>query len=442
MKLEATVKVSTQAPTTAVTGHPIQIGPVQVETRLPRAELAELLPAGAELTSEATLGVEVRQNKDTADATWSGLGARSTVPADGPDITLTHTGDVSSVTVNASGVIELLARQLVLTVSPANASPVTATCSPAEDADPLLARIAVPDDPGTDPGGSSPSDTPTGKGDKSPRDGLTVTPKDEPKAEEATCGPRPSGDPDLSQVPLPPGADPAVYPIEGLQACAYAAGLATVRKQDGSMIINDPSASPALMDVNGAMQAASYPYPEDPTKVYLRLDSVGKLTLPDATSTFLGFGFVPVTAKVSFENSPITISTGNMRDEFDPFAVVTFVQTLRIRSVKVNGTSLPVGDNCRTKTPFRVTLRGKFGPDGSGSYVNVFAGGLLSGKVTIPGFTGCGVGGENLNPLFTASISGPDNLISMNQAPVCGLDPWGAFGCPPVMATLPPYKLP
>ncbi|MET9494617.1 DUF6801 domain-containing protein [Streptomyces sp. NPDC006552] len=441
VKLDATVKVSTQAPATAVTGQPIQIGPVQVDTRLPRAVLAASLPAGAELTSEAALGVQVRQNKDTADATWSGLGARTTVPAEGPDITLAHTGDVASVTVNASGTVELLARQLVLTVSPANASPVTATCSPAEGADPLLARIAVPGDPETDPGGSSPSSSPTDDSGEDTSDGVTVTPKDEPKAEATTCGPRPKGEPDLSQVPLPPGQNPTPFPIDGIQSCAYAVGLATVRKQNGSMIINDPSASPALMDVDGAMQVANY-YNEETQENYLRLDSVGLLTLPDATSTFLGFGFVPVSAKVAFENSPISISTGNMTGPLDPFAVVTFVQTLRIRSVKVNGTTLPVGSSCRTEKPFRVTLRGKFGADGSGSYVNVFAGGLLSGKVTIPAFTGCGVGGENLNPLFTASISGPDNLISMNQAPVCGLDPAGAFGCPPVVPSLPPFKLP
>ncbi|MFI7384976.1 DUF6801 domain-containing protein [Streptomyces sp. NPDC049813] len=438
-KLDATVTVSTQLPVTATTGQPIQAGPVEVEARLPRAELAELLPAGGDLTSQASLGVEVRQNEQKANATWSGLSARATMPAEGPDLVLTHTGDVPTVTVDAAGDIELLARDLMLTVSPATGSPVSAMCSPAGDTDPLLARVAVPAGPEPEPGGSSPSGTPSDQQQEDSPGGVTVTPKDEPKAAATTCGPRPTGVPDTSQAPLPAG-EPVEYPGEPITACAYAAGLATVRKQDGSMIVNAPSKSPALMDVSAGVQAASY-YDEATDAVYLRIDSIGKLTLPDAESTFLGFGFVPVSAKVAFENGPITISTGSMAMPNGPFAVVTFHQRLHIRSVRVNGTTLPVGANCRTEKPFRVTLRGKFGEDGSG-YVNVFAGGLLTGKVTIPAFTGCGTGGENLNPLFTASISGPDNLISMNQAPTCALDPAGAFGCPPVLPTLPPFKLP
>ncbi|MFD8570080.1 DUF6801 domain-containing protein [Streptomyces sp. NPDC059639] len=438
-KLATTVKVATQLPRTAVTGRPIQVGPVQLEAVLPRAGLADLLPAGDELTSQATLGVDVRQNKDKANATWSGLDGRATMPAEGENLVLPYTGDVPSVTVNSPGDIELLASDLALTVTPSSGAPVTVTCSPGKDTDPLLARVAVPGGDATEPGGSASSSTAPGEGSDESRDGVTVTPKDEPKADEVTCGPRPTGERDISQTPKPPRPEEGGA-ADGFAGCAYAMGLATVRKQNGSMIINDPSKTPGLMNVSGAIYNAWVTDPDTGAYFWSRYDSLGELNLPDADSTFLSFGFTPVSAKVAFDNGLVTISTGSTYYGEGSYAVVTFFQTIRIRSAKVNGVPLPVGANCRTEKPFRVTLRASINRDGSGTYTNVLFGGLLTGKVDIPAFTGCGTGGENLNPLFTASISGPDNQIAMNQAPVCS--PEYGFGCPPVKATLPPIKLP
>ncbi|MFI0236406.1 DUF6801 domain-containing protein [Streptomyces sp. NPDC016845] len=438
-KLAATVRVRTQLPRTAVTGQPIQAGPVQVEAALPRAGLAGLLPAGAELASEASLGVEVRQNEDKADATWSGLSARATMPTEGEHVVLPYNGDVPSVTVDSPGDIELLAGDLALTVTPSSGAPTTLTCSPGKDTDPLLARVAVPGEDETEPGGSPSSSAAPDEGSDESRDGVTVTPKDEPKADEVTCGPRPTGERDISQTPKPP-YPPGGEAAAGFGGCAYAMGLATVRKQNGSMIINDPSKKPALMNISGAIYNAWVEDPDTGAFFWNRYDSIGELTLPDAESTFLSFGFMPVSAKVAFDNSLVTISTGSTDYGEGVFAVVTFFQTIRIRSVEVNGVPLPVGPDCRTEKPFRVTLNGSVNRDGTGTYTNVLFGGLLTGKVDIPAFTGCGTGGENLNPLFTAAISGPDNQIAMNQAPVCS--PEYGFGCPPVMATLPPTKLP
>jgi hypothetical protein len=42
----------------------------------------------------------------------------------------------------------------------------------------------------------------------------------------------------------------------------------------------------------------------------------------------------------------------------------------------------------------------------------------VTGTIDIPSFTGCGVG-EDLNPIFTASISGPHNASLLTQGPVC-----------------------
>ncbi|MFD0431261.1 hypothetical protein ACFQ60_40165 [Streptomyces zhihengii] len=154
------------------------------------------------------------------------------------------------------------------------------------------------------------------------------------------------------------------------------------------------------------------------------------MTLPDAESTFLTFGFQPVSAKVEFITGPITISTATVGSPPDRYnlAVAGFYQSLRVHDVTINGTPLDVGDNCRTARPFPVRLNGDF-PD----YTNVIIGGPLRGTVTIPEFTGCGTGGEDLDQLFTASLSGPDNLIAMNQGRLCVPSGGGVNGCPPVV---------
>jgi hypothetical protein len=52
----------------------------------------------------------------------------------------------------------------------------------------------------------------------------------------------------------------------------------------------------------------------------------------------------------------------------------------------------------------------------------VNTGGPLTGFVAIPRFAGCGVG-EDLDPLLTASISGPDNFIKLIQGVPCTRPP-------------------
>jgi hypothetical protein len=139
------------------------------------------------------------------------------------------------------------------------------------------------------------------------------------------------------------------------------------------------------------------------------------LKLPDGESIFLAFGFQPVTAKVKFENRPIAISTGDIGSGVErvTYCMVSFRQSLRLYDVKINGTPLGVGGNCRTSAPFKTFLNGGV------KYVNIFLGGPQEGEIEIPPFSGCGRGGEDLDPQFTASFSGPGNAITMNQDTAC-----------------------
>ncbi|WP_327243148.1 hypothetical protein [Streptomyces sp. NBC_01320] len=168
------------------------------------------------------------------------------------------------------------------------------------------------------------------------------------------------------------------------------------------MVINDPSRSPALIGLMAVKHTANRS-PRAKGGCYIRIDSLGNLKLPDVESTFLTFGFQPVTAKVKFENGPIAISTGDIGSGVErmTYSWVSFRQFLRLYDVKINGTPLDVGSNCRTATPFKVVL------NGGAKYVNVFLGGPLEGEIEIPPFSGCGTACEDLDLLFTASSPAP-----------------------------------
>ncbi|WP_224756151.1 DUF6801 domain-containing protein [Streptomyces sp. col6] len=436
----AGVGVAVDVPATGEVGRPVQPGPVTLTVTLSRADLAELLPEGTEaFVSRAALKVEVAQNGDSAEASWELHAPSTPLPADG-DVALVHSGDVPYVTLGSAGDVDFSVKELTIELRAATAEPektapplTTVMCRLKEGENGHLATTRVTDGAGTDPSGTS--ETPTtpkgGSGRATDKD-IAVEPATAEGDEDPDYCPvePPVGEVDASEAPQPPPGDPvSTFENPNPQAsCANAAGLANVFKMDGAMIINDPADHPALVSVKTLTHVTSRP-PDAAGGYYIRIDNLANLELPDADSTFLAFGFQPVTAKVSFENSPITISTGNVGTE--AFSTAYFHQSLRLHDVEINGTPLDVGSNCRTSKPFKVVL------NGGAAYVNVGVGGRLDGEVTIPPFTGCGTGGEDLNPLFTASISGPGNRVFMNQASTCiPTNPENSY-CPPPPAEIP-----
>ncbi|MER6505121.1 DUF6801 domain-containing protein [Streptomyces sp. NPDC001455] len=451
-----TVRVTTAFPSSGTAGTPLESGPVTVDVRLARSDLEALLPAGTEVVaSTATLAVGIRQQDRSAEARWLDLPAPgSAVPAEG-EVSLVHTGPVPSVTLPAAGDVTFTAGRLTLGLRPvadtapeagAESGPAAAPplgCEPAEDGGRPLATVPVtagPPDPwpsGTEGDeGSRGTDGSADAGDR-----IAVEPRTAEAGSEEPCPvDPPTGTADWSDAPKPPEGGPVMevdIPGGGTFGCAYAVGMATVYKLNGAMIINDPAKKPGLIsvlaNVHRGQRAANAP-----GGYYLRLDSLGNLKLPDADSTFLTFGFQPVSAKVEFENGPLTISTGNIGTGSTKtyFATASFKQSLRLRDVEVNGTPLDVGPNCRTAAPFKVVLNGDFP-----KYVNVFGGGPMNGKVEIPPFSGCGTGGEDLDNLFTAAISGPGNVVAMNQGMTCVPSDSSTF-CPPTVPTLPGKETP
>ncbi|MFE7579868.1 DUF6801 domain-containing protein [Streptomyces sp. NPDC057521] len=440
----AAVALSVDVPDSGEVDRPVQPGPVSFGLTLSRADLAALLPEGAEaVVSRAALKVKVAQNGESAEASWE-LNAPSTpLPADG-DVTLVHSGEVPYVTFGSAGDVDFSLGEFTVELRSATAAPeesapplATVTCRLKEGENGHVATTHV-----TAPGGIEPSSSPGTPA--TPADGaaggkdkdITVEPAAADEDDPDWCPVEPPvGDVDGSEAPQPPpGAPVKETNLPGVFMCANALGLANVQKLNGAMIINDPDA-PALISVMSTKRTTNRKASEE-GGLYTRIDSIATLDLPDAESTFLTFGFQPVTAKVSFENGPMTISIGSVNPGTGKvdFSTVYFQQSLRLHDVRINGTPLDVGDNCRTSKPFKVVL------DGGDSYKNVALGGVLEGEVDIPAFTGCGSGGEDLNPLFTASISGPGNRVFMNQAPTCNpANPTRSY-CPPPLPELPGTK--
>lgn len=478
----ATVEVAMNLPASAEAGKPVQPGPVKVTVGLARGDLAGLLPKGTDaVLSTASLAVEVSQNDQSATAMWSDLATPSTpVPAEG-DVRLVHSGDVPTVTVGGTGDVTLTAGELklgLLSATPGAGSgagsgsgtatgsgsgsgsgtatgtatgtgsgsgsgsgdgstpqPVPLVCEPAAHQDLRLGTVPVPGAgsgaPSTAPGSPTASTPGGGKGSTDADGGITVQPRSTPAPVGKCPTVVPKGKADPSESPkAPPGATPGEFDLPGSPGCAYAIGAANIRKLNGAMIINDPEHKPVTISVLAVVHSSTRSSVQ-PGGLYLRLDSVADLRLPDAESTFLTFGFQPVTAKVRFETGPVTISTGNVGSSV--FSVISFEQSLRLFDVKVNGTPLDVGSSCRTATPYKVVL------NGGAKYTNVFYGGTLDGTIDIPRFSGCGANGEDLDPLFTASLSGPGNSIEMNQGTTCIPDSPDNL-CPPNIPELPGAK--
>ncbi|MEW2356447.1 hypothetical protein [Spirillospora sp. NPDC029432] len=140
-------------------------------------------------------------------------------------------------------------------------------------------------------------------------------------------------------------------------------------------------------------------------------DLSGSLKMPPAKGEFKQWGVIPVSVTTTLiENGPTTgkvdLQTGQVTS--------TSKVTLKLSDMKVAGIPMPVGDNCKTKTPATINLTS--GPDW-----NVLNGGTLSGTYTIPDFEHCLLA----TPLINLTVPGPDNTITLKL---------GAATVPPAVA--------
>jgi hypothetical protein len=265
------------------------------------------------------------------------------------------------------------------------------------------------------------------------------------------CPEPPDGEPDpaiLAQVPRPPGAvvypGPNDPPFPPYSQCGFVTGYANVGKLNGASVVNDLSRNPQLANIVQKSTVTDFTS-SDPLQWYFEIDSIATLQLPPTKATFLTYGFMPTSATMALTSLGLmtVVTVGSGTQGTISTTTIYGQQQLRLYDVEVNGTPLDVGPDCRTAQPLDIKLVGYDRSSLTGvptrpqDYSVQTGGPLAQDDLYIPPFTGCTANGEDLDALFTASISGHDNSLNLIQGPLCvpvaqsGCDPEIAFPEPP-----------
>lgn len=406
------VRVIANVPDTATVGRPIRLGDVTVLVALPAAAVADLTKQGA-TTVGGTLRLTslVTVNGSPARITGSDFAVPETsVGAD--QLVLAGSGKEPAPTVATPGRVVFSVADLSVSLNlrqadgtAAQPATMSLACSPSLGQDTTLATVAVS---ATDAQGAS------GPG--------TVSHATAAKAQEDYCPPDVTGgfSEDFPLPDPPPGTD--VYETPPQFACAKVSGFSNVAKLNGAA----PLFGKMALAVGNRTLYKWDPANPIPENNYTQIDTIGAAHLETTQATFLTFGFMPTTAELdvtqvgkttAYQNANITAVDYAQRMPGLPprFTTASAYVSLRVHDVRINGVPLDVGPDCSTSQPMELQLSASTEDDPN--YV-VNDGGYLSGTVTIPPFRGCGVG-EKLDPLFTASLSGPGNFIKVTQGPIC-----------------------
>ncbi|MFJ8311372.1 MULTISPECIES: DUF6801 domain-containing protein [unclassified Streptomyces] len=421
------VRVAAKFPDRATAGVPIRPAEVGTALTLPDAAVAGLTALRASTTGATTrLTTEVAQNGAAARAVWQGTAPSVPLASPGGAV-LTATGEVPTVTANSPGDLTVTAAGLTIEFAPRTAegaatvpATVAVSCALTPGGSGLLANVPV----------TGASSLPTPSPSASADDPATGSPA------------RPSAAPPGVAPPRTQSAPPAAAPecrgdtAQPLALSAYATGYSNVTKLGGASLVPVYCAK----IVQGLSKLKRIEVRPGVFELHLLQQSVGQLEYqgrretPPAPATFLTFGFMPTTATMTLEQSgPMSIDSdlNNTAGHGETYIRIPLV--LHLSDVKVNGTQLDVGPNCRTTRPVysddpdpaqntkdHMVLLGqlKKGADTVWRGYSLSRGGPLTGSVTIPPFTGCGVG-EDLSPLLTASVSGPGNAVKQNQGAPC-----------------------
>jgi hypothetical protein len=235
------------------------------------------------------------------------------------------------------------------------------------------------------------------------------------------------------RLKLPKGCGRIKRKGSGTPTCGFITGYSDVRKLYGAAPLQPRRpALPGLVNVDFAERHVFKPgklIVYSTGELYYR----GHHELPPVRATFLAFRFLPVTATLRItELTPIKIvSVSGISAPPYPITVhATSTVAISVSNVDVNGVPLAVGPHCRPVSSVRLVLLGKgtnaLPPKG----FTVETGGPLTGDLTIPPFTGCGVT-ENLDAVLTGSISGPRNFLRMTQGKLCAPSQPQNWTCPP-----------
>lgn len=416
------VGITAKIPESVQVGQVIQPEDMGLDLTLPEDASAGLAGAGAATVSAKThLSVDVAQGGRHARTEWIGTAAEPVPVPESGDLTLSTAGSVPYVKPGVPGDLSFKASVLSveLAVRKADgtlAEPPSVSVKCAVDADQETTLVTV--DAGGDAGTPAPEPSASDEwpdGDEEQE--RSIAPEVGTRAEESASASAP-----------PCVGDPVNE--EGRDMVTYVAGYANVTKLDGATKF--PPACARIHTYDGKT-VPGYPYMHTYLNAAIVLDYMGKPQLPPTTGTFLTFGFMPTTATLEMTQIPPEAGSPEDRNVVshgvidltnagatETTTTVDMDFVLRLYDVEVNGVALDVGKNCRTERPFRLSLAGEGTWDGVNGNIGytVVTGGELTGSATIPPFKGCGVG-EDLDDIFTASLSGSPGFVKQKQGAPC-----------------------
>lgn len=432
---QVVLHVTAMFPSAGKAGEPIQLDGVTLAVTVPPEVLAQLSGA-VTATSLVRLDTTITQGETAASATW-GAAQDTPVPL-GADTVFTGIVQPDPITAGDPGEITFTAAGLSVTLTGQNADgaptdppSVTLTCVPAADQKTTLATVpaTAAEDPST-----------TEEPQPDLRVGTESAPSvtalaDVPKECHAIGAPDTHGD---KQFPSP-------YSFQSY--CAKLTGYTNVKKLNASVLqpggLVNISAGVFLSKcdattgkfcswnavyannprpANETVPDCSQPPPTNPELPPITAPLPDDHTYPKSRGSFYLFGFMPTTGTMQLTQ----LSAADVFIWFKGTAGEVTIQiqlSVQLIDACVNGVKFPIGDNCRSETPINAVLTA------TPATYSITNGGVLTGTVTIPPFSGCGTE-EDLDPLLTQLISGPGNYVKMTQSKVCSLG--NGFNCPPV----------
>ncbi|HEX5407712.1 MAG TPA: DUF6801 domain-containing protein [Pseudonocardiaceae bacterium] len=476
------VDITAAFPSSGTVGQAVAPANGTVTVAIPHAGLRSLTALHAATVGSITqLHTTIGQNGRSENASWTNLvAAPKPIPATG-DLVLTASTKAPTITPRAAGDITFGAGTIVMLLSPkqANGLPtaqatIAVGCAPQAGQHVRFATVPVP--------------SATVSASRELKGALTIQ---QPRSARSSVIAQDDGP---TTTPADCGIIPPDYPDDslGLGLCGFLTGLVNVNKLDQATPI---APNGALFNAFGPYEVAITCEPDfEPTVQdcqaqpperhdllhafqcsFAQFENNGhQLELPPTKATFVAFGFEPVTATMNLSEAPwpadspptpAAVCGTGIFSQFvfgppppplpNPAVLVTsdsvnnlspdgvFTTTLnttletyldvRISDATVNGVPLTVGNHCHTSQPVHslTTASGGVDQDGNPFGYSFVSGGPVLGTIDIPSFTGCGVGGDDLDPLFDSAVSSNNDFLHLTQGPLC--TPSTTIGCPPTV---------
>ncbi|MGW5717019.1 DUF6801 domain-containing protein [Amycolatopsis sp. NPDC003865] len=398
--LKLDVKTEATLPASMTTGKPATIDGLAVSFSLPRAAAQQLLGAATTLEGGLTFQLLLEQGKVKDTLAVPLTIAATPLPAEG-DLPLTAKGKLPAFSPSAAGLLKIRLTAPKLALGPTGAPPE----QPAQ-------QVPCTADTGQDLSFGSVAVL-----------AATAPPSGKPlPGKKATPAPQPGGTKKHSLLDDEPPVDENVTLVLPLQPNQID-NTATIAKT-GAKIHSKPAAL-----VNGVWFRITTPdgFP-------IRSEITGEVAFAPVTVSYLGYGFLPITATVEF--LPADYRSGTMIHSFGTLFDGILRNHLdvvsRLSDVKVNGVPLDAGPDCVSATPMPIDMIGEYDP---------FTGGLIGTDpanpdpkyrgFTLPPFKNCGAA-EKLSSLFTGQNSGPGNQASARLTIIQLCMEADHRNCPPV----------